>query len=180
MSLIRALLIFCLLVSPAVAAESDLYWLGGTSSTGDLIWIPVSTANPLPTTANGGPTLSGNNIFTGQNSDTPTALTISSTTFTPNNGSNNYNILLTSACASAACTLANFSSTPPAGTAGQIRVTQPASGGPASFGTYGSTYKAAGGTASITLSTAANAVDILSYYSDGTAVYLIPALNFSH
>lgn len=33
----------------ALAAEADVYWLGGTSSTGAPIFIPVSSVNPLPT-----------------------------------------------------------------------------------------------------------------------------------
>lgn len=41
-----------------------------------------------------------------------------------------------------------------------------------------SAYKKAGG-ATLTLTTTAAAVDILSFYSDGTYMYLIPSLNFS-
>lgn len=33
----------------ALAAEADLYWLRGTSSRGSPIFIPVTSANPLPT-----------------------------------------------------------------------------------------------------------------------------------
>lgn len=33
----------------AVAATADLYWLGGTSSTGAPLFIPVTATNPLPT-----------------------------------------------------------------------------------------------------------------------------------
>lgn len=40
----------------ASAAESDLFWLGGTSSTGQPIWIPVSSAHPMPVTGGGGGT----------------------------------------------------------------------------------------------------------------------------
>lgn len=32
-----------------IAAEADINWLGGTSSTGAPIFIPVSAGNPLPT-----------------------------------------------------------------------------------------------------------------------------------
>jgi hypothetical protein len=35
----------------AWAAEADLYWLGGTSSGGGSIFIPLSTTNPLPITS---------------------------------------------------------------------------------------------------------------------------------
>lgn len=31
------------------AAEADIYWLGGTSSTGAPIFIPASSSNPVPT-----------------------------------------------------------------------------------------------------------------------------------
>jgi hypothetical protein len=37
----------------ALAAESDTYWLGGTSSTGVPIFIPVSPTNPMPVTGTG-------------------------------------------------------------------------------------------------------------------------------
>jgi hypothetical protein len=49
------------------------------------------------------------------------------------------------------------------------------------IGTYGSQFEAPGGTASIVLSTGANAVDTLSYFVlDSTHILLIPSLNFSH
>lgn len=44
------------LAGQASAAEADLYWLGGTSSNGNPIWIPVSNANPMPTAGGGGGT----------------------------------------------------------------------------------------------------------------------------
>jgi hypothetical protein len=31
------------------AVTSEIYWLGGTSSTGAPIFIPVTSVNPLPT-----------------------------------------------------------------------------------------------------------------------------------
>ena len=111
---------------------------------------------------------------------TPTTLSISSTTFTPNNTSYNYYILLTSACASNACTLANFSTIPPAGSSVQIKVQQPSSGGPAGFGTWGSQYEAPGGTTTLTFSTGASAIDILSGWSDGTHIFIVESQNFSH
>ena len=110
-----------------------------------------------------------------------TALSIPTTTYTPDGSNSDYSITLTSACTSAACTLANPSNTPIAGASGVIFVTQPASGGPASFGTWGSNYQAPGGMGSITLSTAPNAVDILRYVvKDSTHILIVPSLNFLH
>ena len=110
-----------------------------------------------------------------------TTLSVATTTYTPDGSNNDYSIALTSACASAACTLANPSKTPVAGTDGFIFVTQPASGGAASFGTWGSDYQAPGGTTSIVLSTTANAVDVLHYVvKDSTHILVIPSLDFSH
>ena len=49
------------------------------------------------------------------------------------------------------------------------------------IGTWGSEYEASGGTAGLTLSTGANAVDILSYYvRDATHIELSLLTNFSH
>jgi hypothetical protein len=61
-----------------------------------------------------------------------------------------------------------------------LEIQQPASGGPASFGTYGSQYKSPGGTATIALSSAASAIDVIGYFSDGTSVYLIPSYAYAH
>lgn len=109
-------------------------------------------------------------------------LSISTVTFTPDASQNNYKIVLTSACASAACILANPSASFTAGQAGTIEVVQPASGGPAAFGTYGSSYISAGGTSTITYSTGANAIDLWSYFTiDSTHILLSQgALNASH
>lgn len=104
--------------------------------------------------------LSSNNVWTGQNSNTPATLSISTATFTPNGSANNYGLTLVHA--SCPCTIANPSATPVAGTAGQIVINQSATGSD-TIGTWGSEYKFAGGTKP-TLSTAANAVDIISYY----------------
>jgi hypothetical protein len=128
--------------------------------------------------SSGGASLSGKNTWSAQQSVTPTTLSISTATFTPDGSSNNYSITLVHA--SCPCTLANPSATPVAGTAGQIIVKQSATGSD-TIGTWGSQYQAPGGTSTITLSTAANAVDVLSYYVlDSTHVLLVPALNFSH
>ncbi len=110
-----------------------------------------------------------------------TTLPIAATTYTPDGSNSDYAITLSSVCVSAACTLANPSKMQVAGATGIIFVTQPSSGGPASFGTWGSNYQAPGGTSSIILSTTANAVDILRYVvKDSTHILIVPSLNFSH
>jgi hypothetical protein len=124
------------------------------------------------------PLLNGTNVWSAQQSVTPTTLAISTATFTPDGTSNNYAITLVHA--SCPCTLANPSATPVAGTGGQIVVKQSATGSD-TFGTWGSQYESSGGTSTITLSTAANAVDILSYYvRDSTHIELSLLTNFSH
>lgn len=126
----------------------------------------------------GGVSLGGTNTWTAQQSVQPVTLTISTATFTPTGASNNYAMTLVHA--SCPCTLANPSVTPVAGTSGQIVVIQSATGSD-TIGTYGSEYEASGGVASLTLSTGANAVDILSYYvRDATHIELSLLTNFSH
>jgi hypothetical protein len=124
------------------------------------------------------PLLNGTNVWTGQQSITPTSLSISTSTFTPDGSSNNYTMTLVhSACP---CTLANPSATPVAGTGGQIVVIQSSTGSD-TIGTWGSQYQASGGTSGLTLSTGANAVDILSYYvRDATHIELSLLTNFTH
>jgi len=121
-------------------------------------------AQPVPTGYGPGvnplAVLSSKNTFTAQQSDSITTLSISTSTFTPDGSNNDY--ALTLVHASCPCTLANPSATPVPGTAGQIMVTQSATGSD-TIGTWGSQYKFAGGTKP-TLSTAANAVDVLSYF----------------
>jgi hypothetical protein len=137
------------------------------------------TLTPNPITGTGSVALNPNcaNVWSAQQSATITTLTISTATFTPTGASNDYAITLTSACP---CTLANPSATPVAGTHGIITVTQSSSGSN-TIGTWGSQYEAPGGTASITLSTGANAVDVLSYVvKDSTHILIVPSLNFSH
>jgi hypothetical protein len=124
------------------------------------------------------PLLNGTNVWTGQQSVTPTTLSISTATFTPDGSANNY--ALTLIHASCPCTLANPSATPVAGTGGQIVVIQSSTGSD-TIGTWGSDYQASGGTAGLTLSTGANAVDILSYYvRDSTHIELSLLTNFTH
>ena len=116
--------------------------------------------------------------FTGQQTNAVTTLTISTATFTPDGTNNNYKIALTSACP---CTIANPSATPVAGTSGVIEIDQDATGS-RTVGTWGSQYIAAGGVSTLTLSTAASAKDIFSYYVlDSTHILVTSgALNATH
>ncbi len=116
--------------------------------------------------------------FTAQQSVTPTSLSISTVTFTPDGSSNNYTLTLVHT--SCPCTLANPSATPVAGTGGQIVIKQSSTGSD-TIGTWGSEYEAPGGTAGLTLSTAANAVDILSFYViDSTHIAVSLQIGFTH
>lgn len=117
----------------------------------------VSSCNAI---GGGSVTLAGNNVWTGQNSSTPVALTISTATFTPTGATNHYTIGLTSACP---CTLANPSATPVAGTEGTFKITQDGTGS-RTITTWGSMYQIEGGTSAIALSTAANAHDLFAYH----------------
>ena len=102
---------------------------------------------------------------------TPTNIAISTATFTPNfNTAQNFEIDLIHA--SCPCTLANPSTTLVAGQSGVIEIHQSATGSD-SIGTWGSDYQYVGGTASITLSTGANAVDYLPYYVNNAATGIV-------
>jgi hypothetical protein len=103
-------------------------------------------------------------------SSTPLALTAGSTiTWTPVSGLN------AGVTLNANSTLA-FGATPPAGSTGTLIVTQPSSGGPYTLtlpSVAGKTNKVLGSTSttSITLSSAASAKDIVSFYYDGNDFY---------
>jgi hypothetical protein len=102
---------------------------------------------------------------------TPVNVAISTATFTPNfDTGQNFEIDLTSACP---CTLANPSTTLVAGQSGVIEIHQDGSGS-RTIDTWGSEYQYSGGTSTITLSTAASAIDYLSYYVNaaGTGIVL--------
>ncbi len=117
-------------------------------------------------------------VFSAQQSGSVTSLAISTATFTPDGANNDYTLTLVHA--SCPCTLANPSATPVAGTGGVIIVKQSSTGSDL-ISTWGSQYMSPGGTSTITLSTGANAVDVLSYFvQDSTHILLIPSLNFSH
>lgn len=117
--------------------------------------------------------------FTKAQRSPPVALTLSGATATPNmtNGQN-FSLALTSACP---CTFANPSPSPVTGQSGIIEIDQDATGGRTV--TWGSSYIAAGNTtAGLTLSTAANAKDFLSYYvvNSTTIVVAIGVQNAAH
>lgn len=121
-----------------------------------------------------------NQTFTAAQRSTPVTLTISTATFTPNfNTGQNFEMTLVHA--SCPCTLANPSTTLVPGQTGTIKIIQSSTGSD-TIGTWGSEYYSPGGTATITLSTAANAYDVLSYTVDNAShINLVgPALNFSH
>lgn len=113
--------------------------------------------------------------WTALQSNCVTTLTISTTTFTPDGTCNNYKLTLTGSD-----TIANWSSTMVAGTSGIIEVVQDATG--SRTASWGTQYVAAGGVASITLSTAANAQDFISFFVIDSTHILISAgaLNASH
>lgn len=101
---------------------------------------------------------------------TPTNITISTATFTPNfDTAQNFEVDLTSACP---CTLANPSTTLVAGQSGMIEVHQDGSGS-RTIGTWGTDYQYVGGTSTITLSTAASSVDYLPYYVNNAATGIV-------
>jgi hypothetical protein len=166
--------------APGGSAGGDLSGSYPNPTVAKIGGVSVGTAATVNTGTSGGtiPLLSGTNVWSGQQSVTPTTLTISTATFTPDGSSNNYNITLVHA--SCPCTLANPSVTPVAGTGGEIVVNQSATGGDA-IGTWGSDYASPGGTSTITLSSGASARDVLAFYVvDSTHILLSPILNFSH
>jgi hypothetical protein len=107
-------------------------------------------------------------------------ITISTSTFTPNFNTTQHPVF-TLVHASCPCTLANPSTTPVAGQTGIFEVIQSSTGSD-TIGTWGSDYITAGGTAGLTLSTAANAKDFMGYYVvDSTHILLYPpTLNAAH
>lgn len=112
--------------------------------------------------------------------ETPETVSISTSTFTPDFDAGQ-NFSLTLVHAACPCTLANPSTTPVAGQAGVFVIAQSSTGSD-TIGTWGSDYVAPGGTSTITLSTGANAKDVLSYYViDSTHIVLSAgALNVTH
>ncbi len=168
-------------VGPGSATDGHFAIYSG--STGKLLKDTLSAPGTAATQNTGTsgatiPLLNGTNVWSAQQSASVTTLSISTATFTPDGTNNNYSITLVHA--SCPCTLANPSATPVAGTSGQVVVKQSSTGSD-TIGTYGSQFQAPGGTSTITLSTGANAVDVLSYYvMDSTHILLSPSLNYVH
>lgn len=156
----------------------------GSQTSGNVVSIDASGNHIASgTAASSLVTTSANNTFTKAQRGTPVVVSISTTTYTPDfDGAQNFEITLTSACAAAACTLANPSTTLVPGQSGYIKFIQPSSGGPAAIGTWGGSYYFPGGTSTITFSTGANQYDMLSYAVDlASHINLTPpAQNFSH
>lgn len=101
----------------------------------------------------------------------PATLSLSGATITPNfNNAQNFVVTLVHGTC-APCTFANPSTTLVPGQAGVIKVIQSATGGDTL--TWGASYVAAGGTASLALSSAANARDYISYYVDGIGLIVL-------
>lgn len=147
----------------------------GNATSGTITVQPVTGALGTVTAslpANTG-TIAETNLkqsWTAAQRGTPTNITISTATFTPNfDTAQNFEIDLTSACP---CTLANPSTTLVAGQSGMIEIHQDATGSRI-IGTWGADYQYAGGTSTITLSTAANAVDYLPYYVNNAATGIV-------
>lgn len=121
-----------------------------------------------------------NQVFSKSQRATLQTISISTATFTPNfdTGADFLVVLVHASCP---CTLANPSTTAVAGQHGIIYVVQSSTGSD-TIGTWGSQYLSAGGTSTITLSTGANAIDVLSYaVKDSTHIVLsMGAANVSH
>ena len=107
------------------------------------------------------------NTWTKSQRGQPATLSLSGSTATPNfdNAQNFVLTLVHGTCAP--CTIANPSTTLVPGQAGVFRIIQSATGGDTL--TWGSSFKSAGGVATLTLSSAANANDYLSYYVDSSS-----------
>lgn len=148
--------------------------LKGSSGTANILLAPVSTSATgeadFPSNTGTVAELNLAQTFSAAQRNTPVNVSISTATFTPSfDGSNNFEIDLTSACP---CTLANPSTTLVAGQSGMIEIHQDATGS-RTIGTWGSDYQYVGGTSTITLSTAANAVDYLPYYVNNAATGIV-------
>ena len=171
--LLLFLLSFCLPAHAGLKAIAGTYTLpAATSSTlGGVKPDGTTIANTSGAISLG---LGNVNNWTATQSGSIETLNIATTTYTPDGAQQNYKISAIShtTCATAACTLANPSSVPAAGTSGVIIITQDSTGG-GSIGTWGSDYIAAGGTSTLTQSTGANAIDTIPYFViDSTHILL--------
>lgn len=134
----------------------------------------VCTGTALSCTVNASGTGSGASLTTPQSwtaaqRGTPNK-PVGPTTFTPSfDVANNFEIDLSSSCP---CTLANPSTALVAGQSGVIEIHQDPTGS-RTITTWGSDYRYVGGTSTITLSTAASAVDYLPYYVNNAATAIV-------
>ena len=142
--------------TPAIGAVTGL----GTG-VGTFLATPTFTNLSSAVTGQTIAALGLNQAFTASQRGTPVAITISTATFTPNFDTGQ-NYAATLVHASCPCTIANPSTTPVAGQSGTFQIIQSSTGSD-TIGSWGSSYKFAGGTKP-TLSTGANAVDVVSYY----------------
>lgn len=160
------------ITAPQTFNDGDLI-LAGSSSGTSIINAAAAAGSTTMTMPAASTILAGLAItetFTAAQRGTPINITISTATFTPNfDTAQNFEIDLTSACP---CTLANPSTTLAAGQSGVIEVHQDATGS-RTIGTWGAAYQFVGGTSTITLSTAANAVDYLPYYVNNAATGIV-------
>lgn len=187
-------------ITPALTLSNALTYGGVTASnsvtgTGPLVLAasPALTGSPtaptqaavdnstkVATTAYADALITQNKSLTAAWRSPQQVVAISTSTFTPNfDTGSDFSITLVHA--SCPCTFANPSTTPVAGQHGVIYVTQSSTGAD-TIGTWGSNYLASGGTSTITLSAAANAVDVLTYtvLSSTQIIVTQAAANVSH
>ena len=164
--------------APTSPVDGDMW----TTTAGLYVQINGSTIGPLIDHA----TIPGDvayldqpQSFTKAQRTTPITVSISGSTFTPN-FDNSQNFTITLVHASCPCTIANPSTTLAPGQAGVINIIQSSTG--SDTVSWGSSYIAAGGVATIALSTAGNAKDYLSYYVDASSNIVISmgAANATH
>jgi hypothetical protein len=168
--------VFCGVASAQTCPAYTYTLTNGTTADANQV---MANFNTIATCANGLPALNANQVWSASQRVTLQTVSISTATFTPNFDTGaDFSITLSSACP---CTLANPSTTPVAGQHGVIYITQDGTGS-RTIGTWGSSYVAPGGTSTITLSTAANAIDVLSYaVKDSTHIVLtLGAASVSH
>lgn len=150
----------------------DTLAIPGTAAT-----VNTGTSGATLGLLNANKTDSGTNVFSGLQSVSPETISAASSTLTPTGTKQDYVVTLVHA--NTPFTLANMTSIPPGNTHGLIKIIQSSTGSDL-INSYGAAYQAPGGVATLVLSTAANAVDIFGYISDGTVVYLFPNYTFSH
>lgn len=166
--------------APQTFTNSDILLLGSSTGATTFSSANASATNYTATLPANTGTLAELNLaqtFTATQSVGVETISAATSILTPSGDKNDY--IVTLVHANQPFTLANMSNVPPADTRGIIKIIQSSAGGDA-ITTYGASYKSPGGTSTITLSSGANAIDIFDYVSDGTSIFLIPHLNFSH